>query len=397
MREPTFPVHVRRNGSNTPVTTAKGCIIRRRPTSPLEFARPSGNGPPADASSSRAVPIAFAARTTTSASERGASRRHVDVLDPRHQPALPGDEPHDPRAGHDARSSAIAWASASGRWTPLHPPGSPACRCPTRRTDACLVGQGQIAHGAGHQCQPRRSCARTTSMMPSPSGSGGTADPPLPGTRDRRPTRHSDLARDPVVVRLELLVGERPVVGDAVQRAHPEVRGRHPRPITGVEDHRPTDAVEHERNHVGRVRVDRVVRPSFAGPFGSADQAAAPAAPSPAAGRDSRHGRATRPAPGRATRMPASARRFPDNTPGGSRSDDQDVGPLRAHDALAAPPRRARRTRGRRLRSSRSSRCHWTPSAHQSPSDLDPFRDRTGGGRGAKASAQPSAPSRGTS
>ena len=56
LRDPTLPRHVSSGSPKTPVATANGCIISRRPTRPLEFARPSG----ADRSSSRAVPIAFA-------------------------------------------------------------------------------------------------------------------------------------------------------------------------------------------------------------------------------------------------------------------------------------------------------------------------------------------------
>src|SRR6188508_2311304 len=51
--------------SKSPATLAKGCIISRLPTSPDELARPSGCLALADSNSSRGVPIALAANTTT--------------------------------------------------------------------------------------------------------------------------------------------------------------------------------------------------------------------------------------------------------------------------------------------------------------------------------------------
>ncbi len=49
---------------------AKGCIINRFPTRPDEFANPSGLRGPAEFSSSRGVPIALAATTTTLAGSK---------------------------------------------------------------------------------------------------------------------------------------------------------------------------------------------------------------------------------------------------------------------------------------------------------------------------------------
>ena len=73
MRSPNWPCQLISGSSNRPATFANGCIISRLPTSPDEFARPSGCAAPAESSSSRGVPIAFAATTTTLAGSRCSS------------------------------------------------------------------------------------------------------------------------------------------------------------------------------------------------------------------------------------------------------------------------------------------------------------------------------------
>ena len=62
-----------------------------------------------------------------------------------------------------------------------------------------------------------------------------------------------------LVERLQVLVGEGPVVPDVVQGARLEVRRHHAAPVGRVQDGAATDAVVQQRVHVGLVGVDRVV------------------------------------------------------------------------------------------------------------------------------------------
>ena len=71
--------------------------------------------------------------------------------------------------------------------------------------------------------------------------------------------RDTHLDVDPLVVRQELLVGERPVVGHPVQRAHAEIRRDEPRPDRRVVNRAAADRVEHERPDLGRGHLARVV------------------------------------------------------------------------------------------------------------------------------------------
>ena len=77
--------------------------------------------------------------------------------------------------------------------------------------------------------------------------------------RVAREAGDADLAGDAVVGRLELLVREGPVVGDAVERPDAEVGRRQARPVAGVEHRRAADAVVHQRRDVRLRDVDRVV------------------------------------------------------------------------------------------------------------------------------------------
>ena len=70
MRSPNWPCQLISGSSNRPATFAKGCIISRFPTRPDEFASPSGCAGLAESSSSRGVPIALAATTTTFAGSK---------------------------------------------------------------------------------------------------------------------------------------------------------------------------------------------------------------------------------------------------------------------------------------------------------------------------------------
>ena len=102
MRSPNWPAQLISGSSNRPATLANGCIISRVPTTPDEFARPSGCCGLADSSSSRGVPIALAATTTTLAGSKcsrpSTSIQVAPVARPRASVSIlrtraPGDEP----------------------------------------------------------------------------------------------------------------------------------------------------------------------------------------------------------------------------------------------------------------------------------------------------------------
>ena len=82
------------------------------------------------------------------------------------------------------------------------------------------------------------------------------------GQRRERIARQAGDAHHAVVLleeRLQRVVVDRPVVGDAVERLHPEVGRMQPRPMRGVHDGRAADGVE--VHHLDRrvVVVDRIV------------------------------------------------------------------------------------------------------------------------------------------
>src|SRR6266702_536227 len=60
---PQKPWVLPRSSSNKPTTVPNGCNMSRLPTRPEEFANPSGNLVEPDRSSSRCVPMPFAAST----------------------------------------------------------------------------------------------------------------------------------------------------------------------------------------------------------------------------------------------------------------------------------------------------------------------------------------------
>ena len=107
----------------------------------------------------------------------------------------------------------------------------------------------------------RARCAPARPGGPSgPSGTGGSGGP-SPGGNAVSPARPGDaeVALDAHVVGLEVLVGQRPVVGDAVERPHAEVRRHVALPLRRVDDRAAADAVPHQRRDVGLGVVDRVV------------------------------------------------------------------------------------------------------------------------------------------
>ena len=62
-----------------------------------------------------------------------------------------------------------------------------------------------------------------------------------------------------VVVMLQLVVSQRPVVRRAVERLHTKVRRVHPRSVGGPDDRAATDRVEHERGDIRIFTVDGIV------------------------------------------------------------------------------------------------------------------------------------------
>ncbi len=79
--------------------------------------------------------------------------------------------------------------------------------------------------------------------------------------------------------RLQGPVIDRPVVGDAVQRAHTEVRRMHPREMRSVQDGAAADAVEIGHLHQRVVVVDRVVGVAPASVWTEIEIAVAPSLP----------------------------------------------------------------------------------------------------------------------
>ena len=82
--------------------------------------------------------------------------------------------------------------------------------------------------------------------------------------------------------RLQRRVVDRPVVGDAVQRLHPEIRRMHARKMRGVEDRAAADAVEVGDLHRRIVVVDRIIGVAPAPVRADVEIADSAAPPSPA-------------------------------------------------------------------------------------------------------------------
>ena len=71
--------------------------------------------------------------------------------------------------------------------------------------------------------------------------------------------RDPEVPIDPVIIRNEVSVADRAVVGDAVEGADPEVGRQKPRLVGAVEDRAAADAVEHHRLHLGIRFVNRII------------------------------------------------------------------------------------------------------------------------------------------
>ena len=124
--------------------------------------------------------------------------------------------------------------------------------------------------------------------------------------------RDAEVPVAPLVVRQQLVVGQRPVVGDAVERADAEVRRQHPRPGAGEDQHRAADRREHQRRDLGVGLVDRVVLGQAADVRAGRPLLAHGELPVELGRRGTPPGRASRPARGRRPRTrprPADGRR----------------------------------------------------------------------------------------
>ena len=117
-----------------------------------------------------------------------------------------------------------------------------------------------MAFGAGHQCQPSRLWALATRRPIGASGGGGSGGP-LPGGNAgiARQARDAKIFLDLLVVRLQVFVGQRPIVGHAVERADAKV-GRHvPLPVGGEDHAAAADGVVQDGRDIGIDVADRVI------------------------------------------------------------------------------------------------------------------------------------------
>ena len=262
MRSPNWPCQLISGSSNRPATLANGCIISRLPTSPDELARPSGWAGLAESSSSRGVPIALAARTTTLAGSKCSPPSRSIQVAPVARPARVGLDPADAGAGDEPRAE-------RDRLRPVGQVG--------RRLGALVAAR---LAGAPLDARPAAVVGdrvdRVELRPPVPAELRVAAGDLQPGRPDRQ-RRHrrvlgvgrvgrvarqagdAELAVGPVEVRQQLEVVDRPVVGDAVERADAEVGRQRARPGAGEDDRRAADRVVHERRDRRVVLDDRVV------------------------------------------------------------------------------------------------------------------------------------------
>ena len=313
MRSPNWPCQLISGSSNRPATFANGCIISRFPTRPDEFARPSGmrrDSPRAAAAA--ACRSRWPATTTTFAGSKCSPPSRSIQVAPVARP-LASVSIRRTRAPVTSRAPrAIAfgqWVRSVEALAPSLQPDWQVLRWTHGRRPS--YGVELIELNSGHQCQPSFVCA------------AGDLQPGRPDRERRhrgvlgvgrigriaRQARHAEVAVGPVEVRQQLEVVDRPVVGDAVERADPEVGREGPRPGAGEDDRRAADGVVHERRDRRVVLDDRVVRARGRGCSGWSPSPCAPSAPSRACCPGSRRGRASRPARGRRRLNPAWASR----------------------------------------------------------------------------------------
>ena len=146
-------------------TTANGCIISRRRRGRWCWRARRGAPARRTAGAAAAVPIAFAASTTTSAASGCSRAVAVDLLRAGQEARRRRSEPRTRRAGDQAgaerdRLRPVREVAS----TPSRPRGSPACRCPTART-----GGGRRTAPRGSRWAPATSASRAGRARARPS------------------------------------------------------------------------------------------------------------------------------------------------------------------------------------------------------------------------------------
>ena len=224
MRSPNWPCQLISGSSKSPATLANGCIISA-PTRPDEFARPSGWAGESESSSSRGVAdrvrrddhhpagskcsapsrsiqVAPVARPCLSVSMR---RTRAPVTS-----ARPGDRLR-PVGQVGRRLRALVAARLARAALDARP--APVIRDRVDRVELRPPVPAELGHAAAIPSPPTRSAA-AASARPRCRRIGRVARQP----------GHAEVAVGPVEVRQQLEVVDRPVVGDAVERADAEVR-----------------------------------------------------------------------------------------------------------------------------------------------------------------------------
>ena len=256
----------------------------------------------ADSSSSRGVPIALAATTTTRAGSKCSPPSRSIQVAPVARPLASVSI----RRTRAPVTSCAPCAIAFGQWVrsvdalaPSLQPDWQVLRWTHGRRPS--YGAELIELNSGHQCQPSLVVA-ARDLQPGRPDRQRRHRRVLGVRRIGRvagQTGDAEVAVGPVEVRQQLEVVDRPVVGDAVERADAEVGRQRARPGAGEDDRRAADRVVHERRDRRVVLDDRVVLRRGRGCSGWSPNPCAPSAPSRACCRGSPRGRASRPARGR--------------------------------------------------------------------------------------------------
>ena len=184
----------------------------------------------------------------------------VEPERPVHQAGGPDGDAGHPGAGHQSRPGGRRLGPVGEVERGLGPGGAPALAHPPPDALAHVLeprgrdGLGarppvppELVHRPGHvQAGRPERVGRQREVL---RRVGGVAAQP----------GHPDEGVDAVVVRREVLVADRPVVGHAVQRAHAEVRRQEPLPVRSVHDARAADGPEHAERRVRAAQLQRVV------------------------------------------------------------------------------------------------------------------------------------------
>ena len=229
------------------------------------------------------MPMPFAAHTTTSAGWKCSLPVGIEPRRPRRR--SPGRRPRSVRtrapvtscapAGDRARPvgdvgrSLRALVAARAARPALHARVAAVVVAPTgsRCTRATSANRGARVHGPARGRRVRSATVGAGDRHP--AGTSGCRRARRPRTAGRSPRS-----------RAQLLVRERPVVGDAVLGADAEVGRQQPGPHRAVEHGAATDAVEVAEDQVGVVEVDRVVGRLGRARSATTTTACGPAAPS---------------------------------------------------------------------------------------------------------------------